>query len=104
MPLRETERRPDTTQRERIPLPGHGDTSRDRGMDKKYEGGRVVYRTSPSGQFKENRSYTLTSAKGERVVVYRDSKTGAFTTRKSAQEIREVSKRAAASLKRLAKR
>jgi hypothetical protein len=28
IPLRETERRPDTTQRERIPLPGHGDTGR----------------------------------------------------------------------------
>ena len=26
--LRETERRPDTTQRERIPLPGYGDTGR----------------------------------------------------------------------------
>lgn len=28
IPLRETERRPDTTQRERIPLPGYGDTGR----------------------------------------------------------------------------
>ena len=28
IPLRETVRRPDTTQRERIPLPGHGDTGR----------------------------------------------------------------------------
>lgn len=26
IPLRETERRPSTTQRERIPLPGYGDT------------------------------------------------------------------------------
>lgn len=26
VPLKETERRPDTTQRERIPLPGFGDT------------------------------------------------------------------------------
>lgn len=26
VPLKETERRPATTQRERIPLPGHGDT------------------------------------------------------------------------------
>lgn len=26
IPLRETTRRPDTTQRERIPLPGHGDS------------------------------------------------------------------------------
>lgn len=30
IPLRETERRPGTTQRERIPLPGHGDTGRSR--------------------------------------------------------------------------
>jgi hypothetical protein len=28
VPVKETERRPDTTQRERIPLPGHGDTGR----------------------------------------------------------------------------
>jgi len=28
IPLRETERRPDTTQRERIPLPGFGDTKK----------------------------------------------------------------------------
>ncbi len=28
IPLRETNRRPDTTQRERIPLPGYGDTGR----------------------------------------------------------------------------
>jgi len=28
IPVRETERRPATTQRERIPLPGHGDTGR----------------------------------------------------------------------------
>ena len=28
IPLRETEQRPATTQRERIPLPGHGDTGR----------------------------------------------------------------------------
>jgi hypothetical protein len=34
IPLRETERRPDTTQRERIPLPGHGDTGRSK-EDKK---------------------------------------------------------------------
>ena len=28
IPVKETERRPDTTQRERIPLPGYGDTGR----------------------------------------------------------------------------
>jgi len=28
IPVRETERKPDTTQRERIPLPGYGDTGR----------------------------------------------------------------------------
>lgn len=28
IPVRETERRPDTTQRERIPLPGYGDSGR----------------------------------------------------------------------------
>gem|GEM_PF-1706104 len=30
VPVKETERRPATTQRERIPLPGHGDTGRDK--------------------------------------------------------------------------
>ena len=34
VPLEETRRRPDTTVRERIPLPGHGDTGRGKG-DKK---------------------------------------------------------------------
>ena len=34
VPLKETERRPDTTQRERIPLPGYGDTGRSQ-KDKK---------------------------------------------------------------------
>jgi hypothetical protein len=28
VPVEETERRPNTTQRERLPLPGHGDTGR----------------------------------------------------------------------------
>lgn len=28
IPVEETKRRPETTQRERIPLPGHGDTGR----------------------------------------------------------------------------
>lgn len=97
VPLRETQRRPDTTQRERIPLPGHGDTGRG---DKKSR----EYRTSPSGQFTERDSRSMTSAKGEKLVVYRDSKTGAFTTRKSAEVIKEVTKQAANSLRRLAKR
>jgi hypothetical protein len=36
VPLRETERRPASTTREHIPLPGYGDTGRnDRGTNKK---------------------------------------------------------------------
>lgn len=34
IPVAETQRRPATTQRERIPLPGHGDTGRSHGNKK----------------------------------------------------------------------
>lgn len=47
---------------------------------------------------------TMVSAKGERLTVYRNSKSGAFTTPRSAQRIRDTSSRAAESLRRLAKR
>lgn len=35
IPIAETKRRPDTTVRERLPLPGHGDTGRGKGGGKK---------------------------------------------------------------------
>lgn len=35
IPVKETYRRPDTTMRERIPLPGHGDTGRGKGDRRK---------------------------------------------------------------------
>jgi hypothetical protein len=35
IPVKETERRPSETQRERIPLPGYGDTGRSKGGSKK---------------------------------------------------------------------
>lgn len=92
VPLRETARRPDTTQRERIPLPGHGET------------GRYDYKTSPSGRFIESERQVVTSAKGEKVAIYRDARTGAFTSKRSAEEILKVSTQSAESLKRLAKR
>ena len=69
-----------------------------------HEGGRHVYRTSPSGRFIEKDQVPMTSAKGEHVVIYRDRHTGRFTTRKSAKHIEKVSKASAESLKRLAKR
>jgi hypothetical protein len=34
IPVKETQRRPATTQREIIPLPGHGDTGRGKGNKK----------------------------------------------------------------------
>src|SRR5438445_194495 len=39
------------------------------GTHKKHEGGRHVYRTSPSGRFIEKDQVPMTSAKGEHVVM-----------------------------------
>jgi len=83
---------------------GDGWTNVGGGTHKKHEGGRHVYRTSPSGRFIEKDQVPMTSAKGEHVVIYRDRHTGRFTTRKSAKHIEKVSKASAESLKRLAKR
>jgi hypothetical protein len=53
---------------------------------------------------KRSEPVTLVSAKGEKVTVYRDAKSGTFTTRRSSERIRDTSSRAADSLRRLAKR
>jgi hypothetical protein len=49
-------------------------------------------------------SLTVTSSRGGRRIIHRDAKTGSFASQHSATRIRDTSKRAAASLKRLAKR
>jgi len=49
-------------------------------------------------------SLTVISSRGGRRVIHRDAKTGSFASQRSATRIRETSKRAADSLKRLAKR
>jgi hypothetical protein len=94
VPVRETERKPGTTQRERIPMPGAAE-----GKDRPRE-----YRTSPSGRFVEREQVQVTTSKGERVVLYRDSETGRYTTTRSANRIGDTSRRAKESLKRLAKK
>jgi hypothetical protein len=49
-------------------------------------------------------SLTVTSSRGGRRIIRRDAKTGSFASQHSATRIRDTSKRAADSLKRLAKR
>lgn len=92
VPLRETAKRPSTTSRERIPLPEYGEAS------------GSGYKTSPSGRYIESERQVVVSSKGEKVIIYRDARTGAFSSRKSAETIRKVSSSSAESLKRLAKR
>ena len=103
IPVNDARRRPTTTTRERIPLPGQS-RNIDSGMQKKDQGSHYDYSTSPSGRFIESDRQVLTSAKGEKVAIYRDSRTGSFTSRRSTEEIQKVSTQAAESLKRLAKR
>ena len=47
---------------------------------------------------------TVTSSRGGSRIIHRNAKTGSFTSQASAMRIRATSKRAADSLKRLAKR
>jgi hypothetical protein len=61
------------------------------------------YVSSSNGR-REGERTTLKSAKGQIVVIYRDSSTGRYTTQRSADRIRTTSARAAESLRRLAKR
>ena len=49
-------------------------------------------------------SPTVVSSRSAGRTIHRDAKTGSFTTQRSATRIRDTSKRAAESLKRLAKR
>jgi len=49
-------------------------------------------------------SLTVTSSRGAGRIIHRDAKTGSFASKRSATRIRATSKRAADSLKRLAKR
>jgi len=60
------------------------------------------YVTSPTGRWTGARD-EVTTAKGEKITIYRD-KAGRITSQRSADRIRSTSERAAASLRRLAKR
>jgi hypothetical protein len=95
VPVRETAQRSATSQREHIPLPGHSESRKKTAP---------VYRSSPSGRFVEREQNSVTTAKGETVVIYRDSETGRYTTTRSAERIESTTKRAYESLKRLAKK
>ena len=84
MSVRETKRRPNTTEREYIPLPGNTEKHR-------------------------TKDGALSAARQQ--VKYRDSNTGRFVperdrhpSKSSAERIRDTSEKASDSLKRLAKR
>jgi len=66
---------------------------------KKSASGNWVVRDTRS----ENSLMVVSTRRGGKVI-YRDAKTGSFTSRRSATRIRDTSTRAADSLKRLAKR
>ena len=64
---------------------------------------------SPSGttvvqDTRSEKSLTVGSVHRNAVTIHRDTKTGSFTSQRSAARIRDTSMRAADSLKRLAKR
>lgn len=102
VPLKETERRPTTTLRERIPIKGRW-VRVDGGTYKAQSAGKSVYRTSPSGRFTERKNLPVSSAKGEWLIIY-VNEAGAVASRKSTETLNKIAKRAAKSLKRLAKR